>query len=53
LNGKEIARKPVGKKEIAISFTTKLIKGSHAIAPIFRSPKGETGAFYCIIEKQP
>ena len=51
LNGKEIATKPVGKKDTAISFTTKLTKGSHAIAPIFRSAKGETGAFYCIIEK--
>jgi arylsulfatase B len=53
LNGKEIAKKTIGKKDTAISFTTKLTKGSHAIAPIFRSPKGETGAFYCIIEKQP
>ena len=51
LNGREIATKPVGKKDTAISFTTKLTKGSHAIAPIFRSAKGETGAFYCIIEK--
>ena len=50
---KEIAKKTIGKKDTAISFTTKLTKGSHAIAPIFRSPKGETGAFYCIIEKQP
>ncbi len=53
LNGKEIATKPVGKKDTAITFTTKLTKGSHALAPIFRSAKGETGAFYCIVEKQP
>jgi len=53
LNGKEIATKPVTEKDTVISFTTKLTKGSHALAPIFRSEKGETGAFYCIVEKQP
>jgi len=52
LNGKEVATKTVGKKDTAITFTTKLTKGSHALAPIFRSAKGETGAFYCIVEKQ-
>ena len=52
INGKEIASKPVGKKDAVISFTTKLTKGSHALAPVFISEKGETGAFYCIVETQ-
>ena len=52
INGKEIASKPVGKKDTVISFTTKLTKGSHALAPVFISEKGETGAFYCIVETQ-
>ena len=50
INGKEVASKPVGEKDTVISFTTKLPKGSHAIAPVFISKKGETGAFYCIVE---
>jgi arylsulfatase B len=52
INGKEIASKPVGEKDAVISFTTKLTKGSHALAPVFISEKGETGAFYCIVETQ-
>ena len=52
INGKEIASKPVGEKDAVISFTTKLTKGSHALAPVFISKKGETGAFYCIVETQ-
>ena len=52
INGKEIASKQVGEKDAVISFTTKLTKGSHALAPVFISEKGETGAFYCIVETQ-
>ena len=52
LNGKEVATKKVGANDTAISFVAKLPRGSHAIAPVFRSDKGETGAFYCVIEKQ-
>lgn len=53
INGKEIATNPVGEKDTVISFTTTLTKGSHQLAPVFRSAKGEHGAFYCIVEKQP
>lgn len=52
INGKEIASKPVGEKDAVITFTTTLTKGSHALAPVFISEKGETGAFYCIVETQ-
>ena len=52
INGKEIASKPVGEKDAVITFTATLTKGSHALAPVFISEKGETGAFYCIVETQ-
>ncbi len=53
LNGQEVATKAVTDTDTHITFTAKLTKGSHSLAPIFRSEKGETGAFYCIVEKQP
>ena len=53
INGKEVASKPVGEKDAVITFTTKLTKGSHALTPVFISEKGETGAFYCIVETAP
>lgn len=53
INGKEVASKPVDEKATAISFTTNLPKGSHELAPVFVSEKGQTGAFYCIVEKLP
>lgn len=53
IDGKTVASKPVGKGDTAISFTTTLKKGAHQLAPVFINAKGQTGAFYCIVEKQP
>jgi len=51
IDGKEVATREIGDQESVITFNTKLTKGSHQLAPIFKSAKGETGAFYCIVEK--
>jgi len=50
VNGDTIDSKEVGQNDVAISFITKLPKGSHQLSPVFHSKKGETGAFYCIVE---
>ncbi|MGC6464291.1 MAG: arylsulfatase [Akkermansiaceae bacterium] len=50
INDKEVAAKNVGEKDTAVTFTTKLPKGSHKLSPVFLSENGETGAFYCIVE---
>ena len=52
INGKTVATKPVGDEETAVSFTTELPEGSHQLAPIFLNDQGQTGAFYCLVEKQ-
>ena len=53
INGKEVASQTVGDTETVITFTTNLPKGSHQLSPVFKTDKGETGAFYCIVERQP
>lgn len=53
INGRTIATQAVDQKASAISFTTTLPAGSHQLAPVFLTPKGQTGAFYCIVETLP
>lgn len=53
LNGKDIANKPVGEKDTHITFTAKLTKGSHQLAPIFLTDRGEIGAYYVTVKKKP
>jgi len=53
LNGKDLATRPVTDEDTAITFTTTLSEGSHELSPVFRTEKGETGAFYCIVTKLP
>ena len=52
LNGKEVESKPVTDKDTNITFTTKLTKGSHELAPVFLHDKGEVGAYYLVISKK-
>jgi arylsulfatase B len=53
LNGEDLEQKPVGEKDTRITFTTKLTKGSHQLSPVFLTDKGEIGAYYVTVEKQP
>lgn len=53
LNGNEVSSKAVTADDKVITFTTRLTKGSHQLSPVFISNKGETGAFYCIVESAP
>jgi arylsulfatase B len=52
LNGKDLETKPVTKTDTAITFTTKLTKGSHQLAPVFLHDKGEVGAYYVTVKKK-
>jgi len=53
LNGEDLEQKPVGEKDTRITFTAKLTKGSHQLSPVFLTDKGEIGAYYVTVEKQP
>jgi arylsulfatase A-like enzyme len=53
LNGKDIETKPVTNKNTSITFTAKLTKGSHQLAPVFLHEKGEVGAYYVVVKKLP
>ncbi len=53
INDKIIAKKPVTEKDLQITFTTKLSKGSHKLAPVFLVENGgEIGAYYAVIRKK-
>ena len=53
LNGTDLETKPVTETDTGITFTTELKKGSHQLAPVFLHDKGEVGAYYVIVTKQP
>ncbi|MFK7852309.1 MAG: arylsulfatase [Akkermansiaceae bacterium] len=54
IDGKEVATKPVGKKDFKVTFTTELSEGSKKISPIFQTSDGkEVGAFYLVVKKLP
>ncbi|MDA1006116.1 MAG: N-acetylgalactosamine-4-sulfatase, partial [Verrucomicrobia bacterium] len=52
IDGKELERKPVGPKDIMITFTADLTAGSHKFSPLFLTEAGEIGAFYAILTKK-
>ena len=49
IDGKDLARKPVGKDEEDVSFVAELKKGSHQLAPVFQIKEGEPGAYYAVV----
>ncbi len=53
INGKNLETKPVSANDTAVTFTTKLTKGSHQLAPVFTAASGsEVGAYYTIVTKK-
>lgn len=52
IDGKAIESKPVGDKDTQVTFTTELSVGTHELAPIFKTSKGELGAYYTIVRKK-
>ena len=51
IDGKEIATKEVTSTATQITFTAELHAGSHQLAPIFHTDRGELGAFYTVVTK--
>lgn len=52
IDGKDIESKPVGKKDLRVTFTTELTTGSHELSPIFLTDTGAVGAYYAIVTKK-
>jgi len=52
LDGKDLQTKPVSDQDTRITFTANLTKGSHQLAPVFLTEKGEIGAYYVIVQKK-
>lgn len=52
IDGKDLESKPVTGTDRQITFTTKLSKGSHQLAPVFTNDEGgELGAYYTIVTR--
>jgi arylsulfatase A-like enzyme len=50
INGKTLGTKPVTANDTHVTFTAKLTAGSHQLAPIFMTAKGdELGAYYAVV----
>ena len=53
IDGKEIASKAVTDKDISITFTVELKKGSIQLAPMFMTgDNGEIGCYYAVVKKK-
>ena len=52
INDKELATKPVGAKDVKITFEAKLTKGVHQLSPYFHIPAGQLGAYYVVATKK-
>lgn len=51
LNGEDVATVPVGRDDTQVTFTARLTKGSHQLAPYFHVDGGEVGAYYTVVTK--
>lgn len=53
IDGKEVGKQAVTDKDLSITFTTELKKGSIQLAPVFHTgEKGEIGAYYAVVRKK-
>ena len=52
IDGKELATKPVGAKDVKVVFEAKLTKGIHQLSPYFHIPAGQLGAYYVVSTKK-
>ena len=53
IDGKTIETKPVGKEDVAISFTVDLTEGSHKLSPHFLLESGgKVGSYYLLVSKK-
>ena len=51
VDGKDITSGPIKGAESSITFTAELSKGSHQLAPVFKTAEGnEVGAYYLIVQ---
>ncbi|MDA0724982.1 MAG: arylsulfatase [Verrucomicrobia bacterium] len=48
IDGKVLETKPVGAKDVKVTFETKLTKGIHELSPYFHIPAGQLGAYYVV-----
>ncbi|YCM46727.1 arylsulfatase [Verrucomicrobiaceae bacterium 227] len=49
IDGKDLEIKPVLKDATEVSFELALKAGSHQLAPVFKLPAGEVGAYYAVV----
>lgn len=52
IDDQEIATTSVQASDVEVTFSVKLEKGSHKLAPYFVTDKGELGAYYTIVTKK-
>lgn len=52
IDGQDLESKPVGPKDVSVTFEVKLDKGSHQLAPFFHTKVGEVGAYYAVVKKK-
>ena len=51
LDGDDVATKPVGDADTQVTFTARLARGSHQLAPVFHVSGGEIGAYYTTVTR--
>jgi arylsulfatase B len=51
VDGESIASKTVGEGDSVVTMEIELSKGSHQLAPVFKIPTGEVGAYYCTLSR--
>ncbi|MDG2468118.1 MAG: arylsulfatase, partial [Pirellulaceae bacterium] len=51
IDGNDLKTIPVRPEDAMVSFRVSLEKGSHQLAPFFKTSRGEVGCFYAVVTK--
>ncbi|KLU01343.1 N-acetylgalactosamine-4-sulfatase [Rhodopirellula islandica] len=52
VDGKSIASTSVASDDLVVTMEIELAEGSHQLAPVFKLPNGEVGAYYCTLSRK-